>query len=216
MKTIVFDMDGVVFDSEQLVKKCWKKVAKDKGIDGIETVFYDCLGTNKVATRKILEDYYQGTLDIDMFFELTRQEYYDYIEKNGVPLKPYIKELLTVLKAMGYKIGMASSTRYESIVYQLEKCQLLQFYDYIIGGDMVVNSKPNPEIFIKCVEGLGGDVTTTYVIEDSYNGIRAAYAAGMKPIMVPDMVMPDEEMKSKALVLDNLCEVAKYFREINN
>lgn len=214
MKTVIFDMDGVIFDSENLVKKCWEIVGSRIGIERLDEIFYDCLGTNKTATRKILDDFYKGALDIDAFFVATREEFWKYVDTYGIPKKPYIEELLVALHKSGYKVGLASSTRYEAVVDELRVAGLLSYFDEIIGGDMVKISKPDPEIFLKCCEGLSGTPSETYVIEDSYNGIRAAHAAGMIPIMVPDMVGPDEEMSKKAkYILEDLGSVKKLLCE---
>lgn len=204
MEAVIFDMDGVIFDSEQLVKKCWEAVGTKESITGIGDVFYQCLGTNKAATRIILHKNYGEAFDVDGFFAATRELFYKHTNEYGIPLKPYIKELLESLKGAGYKIGLASSTRYEAIVQETKQTDLYKYFDYIIGGDMVTNSKPDPEIFIKCAKGLGTSPDKAYVIEDSYNGIRAAYRAGMNAIMVPDMVDADDEMRSKAVVLKSL------------
>ncbi|MBE5965254.1 MAG: HAD family phosphatase [Lachnospira sp.] len=207
MNAVIFDMDGVIFDSEQLVKACWEEVGEQYQIENIGYVFYKCLGTNKAATRVILNEHYGDALNVDTFFKDTRELFYKYVYEFGMPMKPYIRQLLVKLKEMDYAIGLASSTRFEAIVEELTMTGLINYFDYIVGGDMVANSKPDPEIFLKCCAGLHKNPKDTYVIEDSYNGIRAAYAAGMKAIMVPDMVMPDEEMKSMAVVAKNLKEV---------
>ena len=81
---------------------------------------------------------------------------------------------------------------------------------------MVTHSKPHPEIFLKAAEELKVDITKSFIIEDSYNGIRAAYAAGAKPIMVPDMIEPDDEMREKSfIILKNLLEVTEYLKTHN-
>ena len=113
-------------------------------------------------------------------------------------MKSGIKELLRFLKENGYQIGLASSTRYEVVRQQLEDAGILPYFETLTCGDMVKKSKPEPDIFIKAAEALGVEPANCIVIEDSYNGIRAANRAGMFPIMVPDMIAPDEEMRELA------------------
>lgn len=208
MKTVIFDMDGVIFDSERIVKMCWEAVSDKYHLYDIDETYYKSVGTNKAATRVILNEKYGADFDVTSFFEDTRTKFYEYTEKYGMPKKDGAEELLAYLKKKEYRIGLASSTRYAAVVEELRDTGLLGYFDYIIGGDMVEHSKPNPEIFEKCLAGLGGRASDTYVIEDSYNGIRAAKAAGMIPVMVPDMLEPDEEMREKArFIKKNLYEV---------
>ena len=91
---------------------------------------------------------------------------------------------------------------------------MLEYFDQIVGGDMVKHSKPEPDIFLEACGRLESKPENCYVIEDSYNGIRAAHAAGMHPIMVPDLMEPTEEMKSLAeQILGSLCEVQEFLQE---
>ena len=96
----------------------------------------------------------------------------------------------------------------EQVRKQIENAGLIEYFDVIVGGDMVTRSKPNPDIFFEAANRLGAIPEETYVIEDSFNGIRAAYEGGFIPVMVPDMLPPDDEMRQKAnFIFDNLKEV---------
>ena len=129
-----------------------------------------------------------------------------------MPLKAGISELLEYLRACGYFTAVASSTRSEVVINQIEAAGLSKYFDRIIGGDMVKKSKPEPDIFLKAAEGF--DFEKIYVIEDSFNGIRAAAKAEMFPIMVPDMIEPDDEMREKAaVILPDLLAVKKYLED---
>ena len=128
-----------------------------------------------------------------------------------LPQKKGIKELLTFLKENQIPTAVASSTRREVVMRELEEGGLLPYFDRVICGDMVERSKPEPDIFLKACESLSIDATEAYAIEDSYNGIRAAFRAGMKPIMVPDLAEPTEEMEKLACcILPSLFEVMEY------
>lgn len=215
-KIIIFDMDGVLFDTEQLVRECWKKIADNYKIAGIEEVFYRCIGTNSKATKEIMIKHYGNDFPYTEFREKASLMFHQVTDCEGMPMKPGVVELLEFLKSNEYKIGLASSTRIEVVKAELKQMNLLEYFDVVIGGDMVTNSKPDPEIFLKCQSLLGGSISDTYVIEDSYNGIRAAHRAGMKPIMVPDLIAPDEEMENLSYCIKkSLLEVKELLKKID-
>ena len=129
-------------------------------------------------------------------------------------MKPGIRELLISLKEKGYQIAIASSTRTKLEEKQIEDAGLREYFDVIVGGDMVEKSKPEPDIFLKAAQLLDVQPEKVYVIEDSYNGIRAAFTGGMIPIMVPDMLEPDDEMREKAqYIFKDLYRVKDFLKE---
>lgn len=218
MKAVVFDMDGVLFDTEKLCFDCWCQVAKEQGILDMETVFPRCIGRNNTDVREILFDFYGADFAYDTFCAEASVYFKRYITDNGMPMKPGVVELLDYLKKDGYTIGLASSTRYASVVNHLEQAGIREYFTEIVGGDMVEHSKPEPDIYLIACEKLGADPKETYAIEDSFNGIRSAYRAGMKPVMVPDMLAPDEEMKKLSIVIcEDLTKLRTYFETtVNN
>lgn len=111
-----------------------------------------------------------------------------------LPMKKGVIELLTYLKSEGKKIALASSTRRQTVMSQLKDAGILDYFDAVICGDMLQRSKPAPDIFLKACEEIQVLPEKAYVIEDSYNGIRAASVGKMHPIMVPDLLSENEEM----------------------
>ncbi len=208
MKTIIFDMDGVIFDSERAVFNGWLELAEKYGFRDLEIPYRKCIGVNAAASRQIFLDFYGEAFPYDFYCKEQSRNYHAKYDNGRLPLKKGVRELLTVLKENGCKTAIASSTRTVLVRSQIEAAGLLEFFDCIVGGDMVEKSKPEPDVFLKAAGMLGGEVSKMYVIEDSYNGIRAARAAGMLPIMVPDLLPPDEEMKEKAAyILEDLLAV---------
>ena len=211
--TVIFDMDGVLFDSEALDKRVWIDMAEKYGIRDIIQAFEECVGTPDENIIKILDRYIHSSgaeLTGAEFRRLSLEIFDEYVEKEGMPLKYYAAECLKDLKEKGYKLGLASSTLIDRVRPQLTETGLIGYFDDIVGGGMFEKGKPDPEIFLKSCERLGSVSDKCIVIEDSYNGIRAAYAAGMRPIMVPDVVLPNDEMREKAWkILPNLEEVSK-------
>lgn len=209
-EAVVFDMDGVIFDSELCVMETWKIVAEKYGIKDIESACMACLGLNSAATKQVMCDTYGEDFPYDVYKVEASAIYHEKYDGGRLPMKPGVVELLEFLKEKNIKIALASSTRSAVVIQELTDAGLIGYFDFVIGGDMVTNSKPSPEIFLKACEALGVAPENAFGIEDSFNGIRALYSAGMQVIMVPDLVQPDEEIRNKAdYVLESLVEVKK-------
>lgn len=210
-KAVVFDMDGVIFDSERAVMQCWKEVASRHNIPDIEKAILACTGTTMVRTREIMLNLYGADFPYDEYARESSVIFHSRYDGGRLPMKPGVKELLTFLKERGKKIALASSTRQQVVMDELRDAGIIEYFDRIICGDMVSRSKPAPDIFLKACEELNISPSDSYAIEDSYNGIRAAHAGGLHPIMVPDLLPADEEMQSLAeIVLPNLTSVKEY------
>lgn len=212
MKAVIFDMDGILIDSEQLVLKCWQEIGEKNGLEGIEQVAYECIGTNQTKSEEIFKKHYGEEFPFQTYRKEVSENYMKHINEDGVPIKPGVYGLLEYLKMSCIKIGLASSTRKARVEEQLKMAGIIEYFDVIVCGDMVSKSKPEPDIFLECCRQLGVDASETYVIEDSYNGIIAGSRAGMKPIMVPDLLEPTEEMiRLSKEILHDLNEVKLYF-----
>lgn len=211
MKTVVFDMDGVIFDTERRMKIFWQKEAERLGLDNIEEFYNECIGSTEQYCEQSYTDRYPNAPSFHEFLTRTADMFTAMNEREGMPLKPGIRELLTFLKEQGYRVGLASSTRIALIQKELEMEQLDTYFDVIVGGDQLQHSKPAPDIYLMACEQLGVDPASAYAIEDSYNGIRSAAAAGMKAIMVPDLLPPVPEIQELCTaVLDDLYAVQAY------
>lgn len=213
-KAVIFDMDGVIFDSERAVYQGWLELAEKYHIKDIETIYMKTIGVNSVVTRQIFMDYYGEDFPYDKYKEEQAKNYHAKYDNGRLPMKPGIRELLISLKEKGYQIAIASSTRNKLVEKQIEDAGLREYFDVIVGGDMVEKSKPEPDIFLKAAQLLNVQPEKVYVIEDSYNGIRAAFTGGMIPIMVPDMLEPDDEMREKAqYIFKDLYRVKDFLKE---
>mgnify|MGYP003295647038 CR=1 FL=1 len=210
-KAIVFDMDGIIFDSERLIIECWKVVADKYGIHDIEDICNKCLGVNSVETKEIFLSYYGQDFPYDEYKAEMSALFHTRYGEGRLPMKKGIKELLEFLKENDIRIALASSTREAVVKQELRDAGLLDYFDAVICGDMVKRSKPAPDIFLKAAECLQIAPERCYVIEDSYNGIKAAYSANMRPLMVPDMLPPNKEMEDLSeYILPSLIEVKEY------
>lgn len=210
-KAVVFDMDGVIFDSERAVMQCWKEVASRHNIPDIEKAILACTGTTMVRTREIMLNLYGADFPYDEYARESSAIFHSRYDGGRLPMKQGVKELLSFLKERGKKIALASSTRQQVVTDELRDAGIIGYFDRIICGDMVSRSKPAPDIFLKACEELNVSPSDSYAIEDSYNGIRAAHAGGLHPIMVPDLLPADEEMQSLAeTILPSLTSVMEY------
>lgn len=212
-KAVVFDMDGIIFDSERLVIETWKVIADKYGVKDIDSACLACTGLNKEATAVKMKEIYGADFPYEDYKKEASALFHERYDDGRLPMKPGVVELLTFLKEQGKRVALASSTRSETVKQELSDAGIIGFFDEIICGDMVSRSKPAPDIFLKACECLGVEPQEAYGIEDSYNGIRSAYAAGLRPIMVPDLCPPTEEMEQLTeVVLASLLEVKEYLK----
>ncbi len=210
---VVFDMDGVIFDSERAVMNCWLKLADKYGIENIEKPYLACTGTTVQKTKQIMLEAYGDDFPYDEYAKEASRMYHEKYDGGRLPMKSGVIEILDFLKNNGKKIALASSTRKETVINQLRDAKILDYFDEVITGDMVMKSKPEPDIFLLACEKIGVKPNRAYAIEDSINGIRAAFRGGLRSIMVPDLLPADQEMREKAEeVIDNLDNVVLYLR----
>ena len=215
MKAVVFDMDGVLFDTEVLCMKSWVTAAREWGLPGMEEVFPQCIGLNANDSRRIVLGAYGEDFDYSRFRQETADWFKAYVEEKGLPIKPGAGEILEWLNSSGYAVGLASSTREEAVRSHLERSGFGKYFSVVVTGNMVEHPKPLPDIYLLACRRLGVDPAGTYAVEDSPNGIRSAHRAGMCPLMVPDMIPPDEEMRRlSARIFSSLQEVQTYLQEV--
>lgn len=214
-QAIVFDMDGVIFDTERLAIEFWKEVAKKHNIPNIEHTCIQCLGTNRVRTREIFLENYGADFPFDPYCAEVTELFNTHYKGVPLPAKPGVRELLSYLQEQDIKVGLASSTAQHLVRDEIGTAGLLPYFQTLVCGDMVEHSKPAPDIFLKACEILNADPTKSIAIEDSFNGIRSAHCAGMTPIMVPDQVQPTDEIRTLAFhVMPSLLDVLNWLKTL--
>ena len=215
---VIFDMDGVIVDSEAVYLAGYLHAARlyDLPIEDMRAAVGRAVGVVDAMERAIMTETF-GHLpqfSLDKTYKACRDYFNNAVETGQIDLKPGAAEILQSLRNKNIPVGLASSSPRTMIEKVLKRHGVLQYFDVVISGDMVQKGKPDPEIFLLCADALGIPVSKyseTFVIEDSHNGIRAAYAAGMKPVMVPDQLPPTQEMREKAVaILPSLIDAAQW------
>ncbi len=194
IKAVVFDMDGVMFDTEKQSHEAMLAVGKKLGMPDIENFSVECLGATSASIAVNFERRYKDMLTSDEFWAKVHEYRKNLGQQDSVPVKPGLFELLDYLKEHRYKTAVATSTAYEKVMHNFYVTGVQGCFDAVVCGNMIKNSKPAPDIYLKAAELLGVDPGDCMALEDSPNGIRAGRAAGMYTVMIPDMIPPTEEL----------------------
>lgn len=209
IKAVLFDMDGLMVDTESLSTEAFINSAKAQGYNMTKEETLKVLGFTKANIYQFWIDYFQGT-NVDG--KKLVDDHYEYIENVlytvGPEKMPYVEELLKYLKENNYKIAVASSSDTADIKNNLEKTKLEKYIDEIASGAEVENGKPAPDVFLLAAERLDVDPKDCLILEDSKAGVKAGKASGAMVFMVPDMFTVDKECEDTAdRILTNLGEV---------
>lgn len=217
IKAVIFDMDGLMLDTERLFIKAWDWAGEQLGVGPFGYLGMKTLGMTVEADRAIINETFGGRITLEQVSELKHEYFRRTFDEQGVPVKPGLFELLKWLKEQEIRTSVATSTPAKTALPELEEAGILPYFDEAICGDMVKNGKPAPDIFLMAAEKLGVAPENCMVLEDSPNGIRAAFAAKMTPVMVPDLVKPDDEMREKAAyIVESLFDVPAVISSLKN
>lgn len=193
MNTILFDMDGTLFDTEKHYQWAWRKAIADAGyeLDASEVLKLRSLG----APYNVAQ--FQEWFGEEVDYRAIRQERVDLMKDmlaHEIPLKPHVPQTLEKLRQMGYSMAVVTATAQEQAVSNLKLAGLLPFFDHVISASMVKRGKPAPDVYLYACEVLGVQPENCYAVEDSPNGVMSAHAAGCRTIMIPDLSQPDAEL----------------------
>ncbi len=217
IEAIVFDMDGVLLDTESICDRTWEIAGKEFNLTSkdSERVIALCRGQNKSDTIHTLKKEFGEAFDASRFLERTSELFHEIEFSVGIKRMYWAKEALSSLKEH-FPIALASSTRKESVVRQLTNAGLIEYFDVIVTGDMVVHSKPDPEIYTTAVNELSKKLNISLepincvAVEDSPNGLKSARDAGLTTVMIPDRIQPNPEvLKITDAVVKNLEDFTK-------
>lgn len=210
-KAIIFDMDGLMIDSERVTYQEYVKKLHMLGHDDFtEDLYKHCLGKNKAGICKVFTDHYGDNFPMKEVWDDVHV-WIDESLRNHVPKKDGLDELLQYLKTHGYKTIVATSSARVRVDEILKNAEIVDYFDDSICGDEVKHGKPDPEIFLTACQKLGVTPDEALVLEDSEAGILAAYNGRIDVICIPDMKYPEPDYASKATkIVDSLKDVIDY------
>lgn len=192
---IIFDMDGVLIDSERQSNDGWLWAAGQLGVDMPMWLIDSFKGAPAELCCKFFDDYYKGVIDYWEAKELRTQHVYKIRETEGIPVKKGVKDIFEYIRNNGLKCAVATSTRRESAEKTLHEIGVWDYLDAVVYGDEVEHGKPEPDIFLRAAKAIGVNPSEAVVVEDSINGIKAGYAADMRVVHIPDTIAIDDDIR---------------------
>ncbi|MBP3876795.1 MAG: HAD family phosphatase [Lachnospiraceae bacterium] len=210
-KGALFDMDGLLFDTEKVYQETWNEKAAEIGVSLDPEFKYQICGTSGDAAFQVVEKFY----GVDDGRALAEEVYRRVAAKMAVSIteKPGMREILNLFKENGVKMAVASSTEIHAVHSNLQMTGIEPYFDAVISGKELEHGKPAPDIFLLAAEAIGVAPEDCYVFEDSISGIIAGHAAHMCPIMIPDLLQPTEEVKPYCAVYASLSDAAEAIRK---
>ncbi|MDP4108672.1 MAG: HAD family phosphatase [Bacillota bacterium] len=207
-KAVIFDMDGIIFDTERLSMEGWKYAGEKTGFFMPTDILMKTIGINRVQAQKLFMDRFGENFDLQFARKFKLEYEKRYIEEHGVPKKKGLDELLSFLRERRYKTAIATSTDRNRTMFNLENAGIKDFFDCVVCGDMVSKGKPDPEIYETACRLLDVKPEDCLVLEDSPVGIMSAYGAKTKPVNIPDLITPDESLSEMIYArVDSLLDV---------
>ncbi len=213
----IFDMDGLMFDSERLVYEIWQEMMDENGFNYNLEIFKKTIGLRTDKAEQYYCDLYGSSFYYKPFKQRSRETFIARVTNDGVPIKKGLFEILDYLKANSIKIAVATSTSAQTAVNIIKMAGVYDYFDAFVCGDDVKNGKPHPEVFLTAAQKLGIPPKDCVAFEDSINGIKSAYAANMMTVMVPDLLAPTEEIRPMlSFLCKDLTQAVQFLQGQNN
>lgn len=212
LKAAIFDMDGLMFDTERLGSQCWAQVGRELGVDISESILSQLRGLTRPEYRAAFVRHLGQLLDYDSASARQKQLFWARIEAEGVPIKPGLIELLTFFQQKKIPTAMATASHQDRASRYLELSGLRPYFKSFVFGNQASHGKPDPELFLLAASELQTTPESCLVLEDSINGVRAGIAGGFHTVMIPDLVQPDPALDSQLHAkFETLSQVIPYF-----
>jgi len=198
LKAAIFDMDGLMIDTEPMYKRAWQGAAKELGYEIEDSFYLNLIGRTNIESESMLRDNFGSEFPIERFRALWNSKWSDEAAESGIPKKPGIVELLFWLESSNIRVAVATSNGIEYASLCLSNTGLSEKFEHIVTGDTVTNGKPAPDIFLEAASRLGVAPEDCIALEDSEAGVLSANSAGMRVYLVPDLKEPSQQIKSLA------------------
>lgn len=209
LRALIFDLDGLLFDTERLAAATWTEAAASLGFELTEATVRGTIGMDHVLTRGYYDALFGEVFPYELVEERHRHLFRTHIVQHGAPAKPGVARILEEARRLGCKVALGTSSRSVYAHTMLWLAGITEQFHVLVTRDLVQAGKPAPDIFLKAASLLGQDPADCLVFEDSATGIRAARAAGMRVVMVPDLVEPTAELRAQCqAVFPSLIEAA--------
>jgi HAD superfamily hydrolase (TIGR01509 family) len=198
IQAFIFDMDGLLLDTEGVYKRSWTEAARQLGFDLTDQIYLMLIGISVADAEKRLVEVFGSRFPIDEFRRDAKSRYEAIVETEGIPLKPGVREILEWARHKNIPCAVATSTLSDEGRVRLAKHGVLKEFRVLIGRDMVSRGKPHPDLFLSAAKALGIDPSHSLVFEDAHTGVRAAKAANMQVLLIPDMLPSTPEIEHLA------------------
>lgn len=206
---VILDMDGLMLDTEPISLGAWRAAAADLGYDLDPSTYDRMIGLGHAAALDLLSREFGDACPVDDLAAAARLRYEVALAEGGVPHKAGLKPFLQFLDERRLAKAVATSTETALATRKLRQAGVLDYFEVVVGGDQVSRGKPEPDIFLLAAERLGSLPGDCLVLEDSDPGLRAAAAAGMRVILVPDRTEPAADTRSLAYAVAGSLDVAR-------
>lgn len=211
---VIFDMDGLMFGTEQQIKRSWDEVGPEYAGEPMGFHIYQTMGMNRASRIRYFRKQYGEDFPYEDFEQAYRGRVREFSRREGVPVKPGLRELLELLRGAGIPAAVATGSSRAHALDNLERTGVTGYFQFVVAGDMVKRAKPDPEIYLITCRKLGLAPEETLVLEDSWNGVRAAAAAGTPVILVPDLQKDSSPVDGLYYrKMESLSEVAEWLRQ---
>ena len=216
IKAVVFDMDGLMFDTERLAMAAWDYAGEKMGLGKAGYMVMKTLGVTAERADEIWREEFGSDVDTEAMRRYGREFTDDFYEHNKVPVKYGLYELLDWLKSAGIKTAVASSSTRRAVLRNLESAGITDKFDIIVSGEMAARSKPAPDIYLEAARRLGLKPEECIGVEDSQAGLQSLTAAGCTRVMIPDLLPYDERFHGLAdHVLNDLSQLPRLIDRLN-
>ena len=194
IELVIFDMDGLILDTEKLYLEFGLEVFRDFGHNITEEIILGTVGMNDESTKAYYTEHLEKPVNFEEVFQAIDKKLLSASINKEIEIKNGFFELADYLEKNNIRKVVATSSKREKAEYMLKNAGILHRFDFLVCGDEVKRGKPDPEIFLKAAERIKANVKNTMVLEDSYNGLKAAKSADMIPVMIPDLLKANEEI----------------------
>jgi HAD superfamily hydrolase (TIGR01509 family) len=214
-KAVIFDMDGLLLDTERIALCAFVNACREHDFEPDLRIYHQCVGTTYARGAEILRSGNGKGFPFNAVSQLWEKRFNEETLEKPVPLKDGALSLLRILEAKGIKKAVVTSSYQAHAVRKLSNCGILEFFDFVLGGDQISNGKPDPEIYLTACEKLDNDPAICLALEDADNGVQSGFRAGLNVIQVPDLKEPSAEIKVLGhRILKSLVEVEEELMKI--